>query len=139
MSAFMPPHSDRRAKQSVLVVDDQPDAREMLAEYLSSCGFVVHTATDGLDAIDVALRVDPSIILMDLMMPRMDGFDATRRLKADARTKAIPVIALTAHSQTNGREMARAAGCDDLLRKPCDLDQLAEEVRKRLDLPAKFH
>jgi CheY-like chemotaxis protein len=122
---------------SVLIVDDQPDAREMLTEFLSSCGFLVHTATDGLDAIGVALRVLPSIILMDLMMPRMDGFEATRRLKADARTNAIPVIALTAHAQTNGREVARAAGCEDLLRKPCDLDQLAEEVRKRLSQRAK--
>jgi len=139
MSASMPPHPDHRFVHSVLVVDDQPDAREMLTEFLSSCGFLVHTATDGFDAIGVALRVHPSIILMDLMMPGMDGFEATRRLKADARTQAIPVIALTAHSQTNGREVARAAGCDDLLRKPCDLDQLAQEVCKRLDLPSKFH
>jgi CheY-like chemotaxis protein len=115
---------------SVLVVDDQADAREMLTEFLSTCGFLVHTTADGVDAISVAARVHPSIILMDLMMPRMDGCEATRRLKADPRTMAIPIIALSAHAHP---QLARAAGCDHFFRKPCDLHQLAEEMRKWVD------
>jgi two-component system cell cycle response regulator DivK len=130
---------DRRERLSVLVVDDQRDSLDMLTEYLSSCGFLVHTAADGFEAITVAVHVLPSIVLMDLMMPRMDGWEATRRLKADARTRDIPIIAFSAHSQPNGNAVARAAGCEDLLRKPCDLDQLAEELRKRVDQHSKFH
>jgi two-component system, cell cycle response regulator DivK len=112
---------------SVLVVDDQRDAREMLTEYLTQCGYVVHTAVDGLDAIDVALHVHPSIILMDLMMPRLDGWEATRRLKADVRTEAIPILALTAAADSDcGAELA---GCHSVLPKPCDLERLAETMR----------
>jgi CheY-like chemotaxis protein len=117
---------------SILVVDDQADARDMMQQLLSSCGFLVHTAIDGVDAITVAQRVLPSLILMDLMMPRMDGYEATRRLKADTRTRAIPVLAFSASALTNGRQLAQTAGCEDLLPKPCDLDRLVSEVRKRV-------
>jgi CheY-like chemotaxis protein len=128
-----PSHTRPAEAPSVLVVDDHADAREMLTVFLSSCGFLVYTAADGLDAIATAVRVRPSVILMDLMMPRMDGCEATRRLKADPLTNAIPIIALSAHSQPAGTIMARAAGCDDVLRKPCDLDRLADQIRRRID------
>lgn len=131
-SGDTPPHPAARVVPCILVVDDQADAREMMQQFLSSYGFVVHTATDGLDALAVAQRVAPSIILMDLMMPRMDGFEATRRLKADSSSSAIPIIAFTASAMTNGPQLARAAGFDALLPKPCDLDMLVDELRKRM-------
>ena len=98
----------------------------MLTEYLSYRGFVVETAADGFEAIDAAVRFRPAIILMDLMMPRMDGWEATHQLKADARTRDIPIIALSAHSQTDGDRRARAAGCAAFISKPCNLDHLVD-------------
>ena len=117
---------------SVLVVEDQHDAREMLAEYLRFCGFAVHGAEDGLEAVAIAIRERPRVILMDLMMPRMDGWEATRRIKSDARTKSSSVIAVSAHSHRDEQQRAKQAGCDDFVPKPYDLEQLAELVRKRL-------
>ncbi len=114
---------------SVLIVEDQQDARDMLFEYLAFCGFVVHKAQDGLEALDLAFCVRPRLILMDLMMPRMDGWEATRRLKADDRTKGITIIAVSAYALTDERQMARQAGCDDFIPKPYDLEVLADVVR----------
>jgi CheY-like chemotaxis protein len=122
-------------RNSILVVDDTRDSREMLAEYLTFCGFDVHQAEDGLEAIDKAVRIHPPIILMDLMMPRLDGWEATRRLKADERTRDITIIALSAFSCTDERHLAHEAGCDDFIPKPCDLDHLAHVVRNCLDRP----
>ena len=120
-------------RNSILVVDDTRDSREMLTEYLMFCGFDVHQAEDGLEAIDTALRIHPPLILMDLMMPRLDGWEATRRLKADERTRDITIIALSAFSYTDERHLAQQAGCDDFIPKPCDLDHLAHVVRNCLD------
>jgi DNA-binding response OmpR family regulator len=114
---------------SVLVVEDQRDAREMLTQYLAFCGFVVYEAADGIEAIEVALRVHPHIILMDLMMPRLDGWEATRRLKAEARTKDITIIALSALTQTDAQHDARHVGCDGFISKPCDLPSLVAVLR----------
>jgi len=117
---------------AVLVVEDQQDAREMLAEYLAFCGFLVHKAQDGLEAIAVALRERPCVILMDLMMPRMDGWEATRRLKSDERTKGCTVIATSAYSHRDEQQLARQAGCDEFVAKPYDLERLADAVRTRI-------
>jgi len=125
----MPPRVGRRIGGSVLVVEDQRDAREMLTEYLEMCGFVVHCAADGLEAIAAAMRLHPPIILMDLMMPRMDGWEATRRLKADPRTGDITIIALSAHSSTGDERSNRSTGWDDFIEKPCDLAGLAAVLR----------
>ena len=126
------PGENRRLRKgtvpSVLVVEDQRDAREMLAEYLAFCGFVVHTARDGLEALDVAVRVRPAVVLMDLMMPRMDGWEATRRLKADERTKEAIVVAVSAHSRCDEQQMARHAGCNAFVAKPYDLDILVKKI-----------
>jgi two-component system, cell cycle response regulator DivK len=119
--------------EAILVVDDQRDAREMLAEYLEFCGFSVHQAQDGLEALDVARRVRPRMILMDLMMPRMDGWEATRCLRADDRTNAITIVAVSAYSQHDEQQRARRAGCDLFVPKPFDLDQLVDTVRQLLD------
>ncbi len=122
---------------SVLVVDDQRDARDMLTEYLTQCGYVVHTAVDGLDAIDVARHVHPSIILMDLMMPHMDGWEATRRLKADPRTQDIPILALTASPDSKDGRRAAVTGCHSVLSKPCDLDRVSEAMRACLGMATR--
>jgi two-component system cell cycle response regulator DivK len=120
-------------EQSVLIVEDELEAREMMALFLAFCGYTVHVAADGFEAIDVAVRVRPAIILMDLMMPRMDGWEATRRLKADPWTRTIPIIALSAHSHADECHLARDAGCQDFISKPCDLDGLAAKLRDFFD------
>ncbi|HKB11005.1 MAG TPA: response regulator [Vicinamibacterales bacterium] len=124
----MPPRTSpavTRRADSVLVVDDDRDAREMLSEYLAFCGFVVYRAEDGNEAIAVAVRVRPRVVLMDLMMPRMDGWEATRRLRNDDRTRGMSIIALSACSHAEERARARQVGCDDFIPKPVDLEELA--------------
>ena len=116
----------------VLVVDDFLDAREMYAEYFVFSGFRVVEATNGEEAIRKAIELTPQVILMDLSMPGMDGWEATRRLKADRRTRDIPVIALTGHALTGFSESAKLAGCDAFVTKPCLPDTLVEEVRRLL-------
>ena len=96
----------------VLLVDDYPDAREMYTEYLEFSGFDVVEAGNGMEALQRAVDTAPDIILMDLSLPVMDGWEATRRLKADYRTAAIPVVALTGHALAGISEGAKKAGCD---------------------------
>ncbi len=117
----------------VLVVDDYQDAREMYVEYLAFSGFRVAEAQNGLEALEKAFDLRPDIILMDLSLPGMDGWEATRRLKADERTKGIPIVALTGHALAGHSEGARQAGCDSFVTKPCLPDALVVEVRRVLD------
>jgi len=117
----------------VLLVDDYPDAREMYSEYLDFSGFEVVEAANGMEALQRAVDESPDIILMDLSLPVMDGWEATRRLKADARTSAIPVVALTGHALAGISEGARRAGCDAFITKPCLPEDLVKEIRKILD------
>jgi CheY-like chemotaxis protein len=112
-------------KPSILVVDDAAEGREMLAEYLAFRGFHVAEARNGGEAIEIARRVTFDVILMDLSMPVVDGWEATRRLKADPRTKDVTVIAVTAHAFPTEQESARIAGCDCIIAKPFDLALLA--------------
>ena len=116
---------DMPYKPSILVVDDAEDGREMLVEYLAFRGFQVAEARHGSEAIEVARRVHPSVILMDLSMPVVDGWQATRELKRDPLTKNIIVIAVTAHAFPAEQESARLAGCDRVISKPYDLTVLA--------------
>jgi two-component system, cell cycle response regulator DivK len=117
----------------VLVVDDYQDAREMYAEYLSFSGFRVAEASNGLEAVEKALQLQPDVILMDLSLPGMDGWAATRRLKTDERTRTIPVVALTGHALAGASDGARQAGCDAFVTKPCLPDELVVEVRRILE------
>ncbi len=117
----------------VLVVEDYQDAREMYAEYLEFAGFRVAQARNGLEALEQAFELKPDVILMDLALPQMDGWEATRRLKADERTKTIPVVALTGHALAGHAEGARQAGCDTFVTKPCLPDVLVTEVWRVLD------
>lgn len=120
----------------VLVVDDFADAREMYGEYLKFCGFRVAEAQNGVEAIDKAKRLKPDLILMDLSMPVVDGWEATRRLKADASTKSIPVVALTGHAMAGHSESAKSAGCDVVITKPCLPHDLIKEIKKVIGAPA---
>jgi two-component system cell cycle response regulator DivK len=117
----------------VLLVDDYPDAREMYAEYLQFSGFDVVEAANGMEALQRALDAAPDIILMDLSLPVMDGWEATRRLKSDERTAPIPVVALTGHALAGISEGAKKAGCDAFVTKPCLPEDLVREIRHVLD------
>jgi len=119
----------------VLVVDDFQDNREMYAEYLAFSGFRVIQAANGKEALDQAFANRPDIIIMDLSLPVMDGWEATRRLKADLRTNAIPVVALTGHAMQGHSKGAMEAGCDSFVAKPCLPDQLVAEIRRMLSTP----
>jgi CheY-like chemotaxis protein len=116
----------------VLVVEDYQDAREMYAAYLQFSGYRVAEATNGLEAIDRAQELMPDIILMDLALPKMDGWEATRRLKMNEKTRHIPIVALTGHALAGHAEGARQAGCDSFVTKPCLPDALVAEIRRML-------
>jgi two-component system cell cycle response regulator DivK len=116
----------------VLVVEDYEDAREMYSAYLQFSGYRVAEATNGLEAIEKTLELLPDIILMDLALPKMDGWEATRRLKTDERTKHIPIVALTGHALAGYAEGARQAGCDSFVTKPCLPDALVVEIQRML-------
>ena len=124
---------DKTKRPRVLVVDDYPDAREMYSEYLEFSGFDVIQAVNGIEALQRAVDAAPDIILMDLSLPVMDGWEATRRLKEDARTNRIPVVALTGHALEGISEGAAKAGCDAFVTKPCLPEDLVKEIRKILD------
>jgi CheY-like chemotaxis protein len=127
------PQSD---KPLVLVVDDYQDAREMYAEYLEFSGFRTAEARNGAEALEKAFSLTPDVILMDLSLPVMDGWEATRRLRADDRTRNIPIVALTGHALTGQSNGAKDAGCDAYVTKPCLPDALVQEVRRILDARA---
>jgi CheY-like chemotaxis protein len=118
----------------ILVVDDYQDAREMYAEYLQFSGFRVAEARNGNEAVAQARTLKPDLILMDLSLPGMDGWEATRVLKADDTTKHIPIVALTGHALAGASEGARKAGCDSFVTKPCLPDDLVVEVRRMLSV-----
>jgi len=116
----------------VLLVDDYSEVHEMFSEYLQVHGFDVVEATNGIEALQRSLEVSPDIILMDLSLPLMDGWEATRRLKSDQRTAGIPVVALTSHAFAGVSEGAKRAGCAAFVTKPCLPEDLEREIRKVL-------
>lgn len=118
-----------RCRPVILLADDFADAREMYAEYLIFAGFDVITACDGAEALREARRIVPDLILMDMTMPGVDGWEATRQIKADHALRQIPVIALTAHALAEHQVRMREVGCDGVLAKPCLPDMLVKEVR----------
>ncbi len=117
----------------VLVVDDYDDSREMCAEFLAFSGFRVEEAKDGHEAIAKATSLLPDVILMDISLPGLDGWEATRRLKADVRTSAIRILALTGFALKDHEEQAKSSGCDGFVSKPCPPDQMVLAVRKQLE------
>ena len=113
----------------VLLVDDFEDGRAMYAEFLVRSGYRVVQATDGKEAVQRARALLPDVVVMDLTLPVWNGLRATRELKADARTRTIPVVALTGRVGAAHARDARAAGCDGLLTKPCLPGTLLETIR----------
>lgn len=128
----MGPTQTQAGEPLVLVVDDYMDSREMSAEYLGVCGFRAAQAATGEEALRKAFELLPDVILMDLTLPDIDGIEVTRRLKADAKTKDIAVIALTGHGPGEHSERAREAGCVAFLVKPCNPDAMVDEIRRVL-------
>jgi CheY-like chemotaxis protein len=116
----------------ILIVEDNEMNRELLARRLRRRGYEVCAACDGQQGLDMARSAAVDLILMDLSLPVMDGWQATRRLKADPRTRSIPVIALTAHAMPGDREEALGAGCDDYDTKPVDFARLVHKIESRL-------
>ena len=120
--------------KTVLLVEDNPHNRKIFSGMLTHSGFAVVEAEDGTQALAAVKDTLPDVILMDLSIPGIDGWEVTRRLKADARTKVVPIIALTAHAMRGDEERAREAGCDHYLAKPISPKKVVEEVRKMLKL-----
>ena len=116
----------------ILLVEDNAENRDMLSRRLIRRGYEIEFAEDGEEAVRKAGEMSPALILMDLSLPVMDGWEATRRIKADAATAAIPVIALTAHAMASDREKALGAGCDDYDTKPVDLERLLGKMQALL-------
>jgi CheY-like chemotaxis protein len=114
----------------VLIVEDDADLRDLYARDLRAAGFEVVLAADGLSALQAAPDESPDVILMDLGLPVMDGWEATRILKRDARTASIPVIAITGYAMKTRDQDAKSAGCDAVLHKPCDAEELVAIVKK---------
>jgi CheY-like chemotaxis protein len=110
--------------------------RDMLSRRLARKGYEVVIAEDGALGVAAAKAERPDLILMDMSLPVLDGWEATRLLKADPETRRIPVIALTAHALSTDREKAAAAGCDDYDTKPIELPRLVEKIRRLLGTPA---
>lgn len=125
------PATDRE-RPLVLLVEDQPDLRQLYAEQLTLAGFDVLQADNGESAIADTTAHAPDVVLMDLSLPVVDGWEATRRLKTDTRTAHIPVVALTSHDGAGELERAKSAGCDWFVPKPCQPDALVSEVRRVL-------
>jgi CheY-like chemotaxis protein len=130
-----PRPQEERSGALVMLVDDYADNREAYALYLRYKGYEVEEAEDGHQALDRAFKRRPDLIVMDLSLPGLDGWEATRRLKQDPRTRGIPVIVLTGHALEGQSESARAAGCDAFITKPCEPSILEAAIRKTLDRP----
>ena len=116
----------------ILLVEDNEMNRDMLSRRLERRGYEVVIAVDGAEGVDKARTEAPALILMDMSLPVVDGWDATRRIKAAPATRAIPVIALTAHAMSGDREKAVEAGCDDFDTKPVDLARLLGKIEALL-------
>jgi two-component system cell cycle response regulator DivK len=117
---------------NILLVEDQEMNRDMLSRRLKKRGYEVSIAVDGAEGLEKARSEAPDLILMDMSLPVIDGWEATRQLKADEATRGIPVVALTAHAMTTDREKALEAGCDAYETKPVELPRLLETIEKLL-------
>jgi CheY-like chemotaxis protein len=117
----------------ILLVEDNEMNRDMLSRRLQRRGYEVLTAVDAESGLALTRTGGPALILMDMSLPGIDGWEATRQLKADPATRTIPVIALTAHAMSGDREKAVAAGCDDFDTKPVDLVRLLEKIELLLE------
>ncbi len=116
----------------ILVVEDNKDNMTLITDVLHSLGYAVLSAKDGEEGVNVARAEKPDLILMDLSLPRVDGWTATRMIKEDPEITNIPVIALTAHAMAGDRERALEAGCNDYITKPINMRELASKLKQYL-------
>jgi two-component system cell cycle response regulator DivK len=120
--------NERSRLAKILVVEDDQDNRELVVKALNFHGYQVIEAVDGEEVIEKARAENPDLILLDIYLPKMDGYEATRRLKGDRDLRHIPIIALTAHAMKGNREEALAAGCDGYIPKPIDVRELPKQI-----------
>ena len=113
----------------ILLVEDNEMNRDMLSRRLVRKKFEVVIAVDGVEGVEISISEAPNIIIMDMSLPELDGWEATRRIKANPQTKSIPVIAMTAHAMTGDREKCLQAGCDDYDTKPVELSRLLDKIK----------
>ena len=125
--------SDAIMSKLILAVEDQEDNMQILRDLLTSAGYEIVEAENGEEALAAVAKRRPDLILMDIQIPIMDGYEATRRIKADPALRSIPIIAVTSHALSGGEEKARAAGCDDFVAKPYSPRQLLAKIRQYLD------
>jgi CheY-like chemotaxis protein len=118
---------------SILLVEDNDMNRDMLSRRLERKGFTVHIAIDGADGCDKAASISPDLVLMDMSLPVMNGWQAVSHLKADSCTSAIPIIGLSAHAMSGDRQRALEVGCDDYDTKPVDFNRLLGKIQNQLD------
>ena len=118
----------------ILVVEDQEDNRQILRDLLGSIGYEMVEAENGEEALSVAAAEQPDLILMDIQLPLLDGYEATRRIKANPALAKIPIIAITSYALSGDEEKARAAGCDDYVTKPYSPRALLAKIRQYLPL-----
>ena len=116
----------------ILIVEDTEDNRQIMRDLLTNAGFEIIEAYDGEAAVAVAGEFVPDLILMDIQLPILDGYEAIRRIKADTRLRRIPIIAVTSYALSGDREQARAAGCDGYVAKPFSPRQLLATIRELL-------
>jgi two-component system, cell cycle response regulator DivK len=126
------PSGGHRALPLVLVVEDFEELYELYSDFLAGAGFAVEGCSSGEQAVDAARRLIPDLIIMDLGLPRMNGWDAIQLIKADPRTHGVPVLALTGHVQRRFADLARQAGADCVLFKPCPLHEMLGVIEKLL-------
>lgn len=124
--------SETSAAARILVVEDNPNNRRLMVSLLQANRFEVRTANDGEDGVAAAFEYQPALILMDLQMPRLDGYGALKALRQDERTSAIPVIAVSGNATPADRSKALEAGFNTFVAKPFSIDQLLEEIRSTL-------
>lgn len=120
--------NERSRLAKILVVEDDQDNREMVVKALNFHGYQVIEAVDGEEVIEKARAENPDLILLDIYLPKMDGYEVARRLKGDRGLRHIPIIALTAHAMKGNREEALAAGCDGYIPKPIDVRELPKQI-----------
>ena len=121
-------------RRSVLIVEDDPDSRYVYETYLTFNGFDVGQARTGEEGLRLARTSQPDVILMDISLPGLDGWEVVRHLKADPATREIPVVAITAHAFAEDREKSREVGCMGFLTKPCEPRAVLQEIRRVIDL-----
>jgi len=118
--------------KKILIVDDNQDSRELVVKILKKAGYQMIEAIDGEEALEKATAENPDLILMDISIPKIDGYEVTRRLKSQVKFKDTPIIALTAHAMKGDREKALGAGCEGYISKPIDIHELPNQIKSHL-------